>query len=279
MLSDVRMHGYLLQPLQPSNPAWPLEPSLVPRDPRSLPRLRDTAAAFPFVGSTSSKAKHVSKRQRHTHRHRDIYTEDTDTGGHRLPQPRCCHQQHPHRVPSTAPTSHEHRQTYPLLLWDWQRQEVTSASTHTHSPGSQAHAHLWVPQVQHSPSVSPAPLPGPWPSDQPHTYLLASWCSLILANTQHSHTHPMGTPYSQVSLSIKAWTAPAWTQGSPADWLVQLKVCWWMHKHTPAHQDWGRQRCSAAPSSQHQAHGLLILVPLQPLALTSLTLVSLSSWF
>lgn len=133
MLSDVRMHGYLLQPLQPSNPAWPLEPSLVPRDPRSLPRLRDTAAAFPFVGSTSSKAKHVSKRQRHTHRHRDIYTEDTDTGGHRLPQPRCCHQQHPHHtstdrhIPSSSGTGRD-------------RRSLVQALTHTH----QVHKHMHI---------------------------------------------------------------------------------------------------------------------------------------
>ena len=42
----------------------------VPGTPGSLLRQRDVAAAFPFAGSTSSKAEHVS--QTHTH------TEDTE---------------------------------------------------------------------------------------------------------------------------------------------------------------------------------------------------------
>lgn len=53
-----------MQPPPPAQdpPAQALEPSLVPRDVRSLPRLRDMAATFPFADSNSNEAEH-----RHTH--------------------------------------------------------------------------------------------------------------------------------------------------------------------------------------------------------------------
>lgn len=47
--TDTTQHG----------PARPLEPSPVPRVPSSPPRLRDTAASFPFAGSTSNEAEHL----------------------------------------------------------------------------------------------------------------------------------------------------------------------------------------------------------------------------
>ncbi|KAK4828014.1 hypothetical protein QYF61_022791, partial [Mycteria americana] len=58
-------------PLAQDPPAQPLEPSLLPRDTRSLTRLRDMAATFLFADSSTNKAEH-----RHTH------TEDTDMAGH-----------------------------------------------------------------------------------------------------------------------------------------------------------------------------------------------------
>lgn len=160
---------------------------------------------------------------------------------------------------------------------------ASSAGTHTHSP---AHAHLQLPQVQQSPSVPPAPLLGPWPSHLSHSYLLATWSS---SQTCSTHTHIPWVPHIHKS----PWT---YQHGPPTCLLPQpgpeapLLTGWSSFTfagerirvhHT--HQGWGRQRCSTPPSSRHQAHRLLILVPLQPLALspslTSLTPVSPSSWF
>ena len=48
----------------------------------SLPSLRDMAAAFPFAGSTSNEAVHVSQRHTNTHTHTEAHTEDTDMGSY-----------------------------------------------------------------------------------------------------------------------------------------------------------------------------------------------------
>lgn len=68
-----------------SSPGLPLahllEPSLV--NPVFLPRLRDEAAAFTFVSSTSSEAEHISQR----------HTQDTNAAGYT-----------DKALPSTAPT-------------------------------------------------------------------------------------------------------------------------------------------------------------------------------
>lgn len=142
MLSDVRTLDYLLQPLQASNPAWPLEPSLVPGDLRSLPRLKDTAAAFPFVGSTSSKAKHVSKRHRDTHTDTETHTQriltqvvtDCHSQGAAINSTHTgCHQQDPHHmstdrhIPSSSGTGRD-------------RRSLVQALTHT----DQVHKHMHI---------------------------------------------------------------------------------------------------------------------------------------
>lgn len=67
LLRIVKKCSYLLQLLQPrTSPAWPLEPSPMSRDSGSLPRLRDTAAAFPVADSTIKEVAQVS----HTYTHR-----------------------------------------------------------------------------------------------------------------------------------------------------------------------------------------------------------------
>lgn len=56
-----------------------------PANLRSLPRLKDAAAAFPFVGSTSNEVEHVSQRDtdRHTHTSTYIHRGHRDTQTHR----------------------------------------------------------------------------------------------------------------------------------------------------------------------------------------------------
>lgn len=101
-------HDHLLQLLWPRTllPRW-WSQAQCPVDLRSLPRLKDAAAAFPFVGSTSNEVEHVSQRDtdRHAHTstyiHRGHWDTQTHTGGwhgplHRLSQTRCCLQQQPH---------------------------------------------------------------------------------------------------------------------------------------------------------------------------------------
>jgi len=99
----------------------------VPWGPGLLPRLRDMTASFPFAGSTSNKAEHVSQRE--TQRH----TEDTDTAGHTH-----CHRQGPAEGDSHK---HKHRQPSPLLLIRWL---VPQASTLAGPP-----------KYQHRPSACP----------------------------------------------------------------------------------------------------------------------------
>lgn len=97
------LRAWLLAPAR-LHPAWLLLHGAQLGDLGSLPRLRDTAATFPFASSTSSKAEHVSQR----HTHRGCWQGQT----HRTPWTRLLH--------STAPTyrthtRHKHRQPCPLL--------------------------------------------------------------------------------------------------------------------------------------------------------------------
>lgn len=102
------------------NPSpWPSCPAPGDQPGAQGPRLRDAAAAFPFAGSTSSKAELGS--QRHTHRTGTWPV--TQTATQKV-------------LPSTVSTyrtrlKHKHRQPNPLLLLGWQRQKVTSAGTQT----------------------------------------------------------------------------------------------------------------------------------------------------
>jgi len=97
-------------------------------------RLKDTAATFPFVGSTSSEAEHMS--QRHTHR-------GTHRGhGHgwsqRQPQTRHCSQQHPHSglTADTGTDSH-------ILFSSWADRGRMSPVQHT--PHTlQVHKHMHI---------------------------------------------------------------------------------------------------------------------------------------
>ena len=144
------------------SPAWLLEPSLVPGDLESLPRLRDAAAAFPLAGVICSKAEHASQRCTHT----DTPTQRTLTGPVTqtatddvlLSTAPTCRTHIKYKQPATSPASlglaetggHQRRHTHDTL----------SIHKHTHVHGS--------PEYWHSPSVPPVPLPGSWPSDPPH---------------------------------------------------------------------------------------------------------------
>lgn len=98
-------------------PAWLLEPSS--GDPGSLSRLRDMADAFPFAGSTSSKAEYISQRHIDTHSCGHTHSQRTPT------QP--VTQRATDKVlPPAAPTFRTH-------IRQRQRQNVTSAG---HTTGS-----------------------------------------------------------------------------------------------------------------------------------------------
>lgn len=97
-----------MQPLLPATPAQDppaqlLEPSLVPRDVKSLPRLRDMAATFPFADSNSNKAE-----CRHTYTQRILTWLVAQTAIEKV-------------LPSTEPPyrthiKHKHSQPSPLLF-------------------------------------------------------------------------------------------------------------------------------------------------------------------
>lgn len=118
---------------------------LLPRNPGSLPRLGDTAAAFPFAGSTVAKLS--------------MYPKDTDTDTHTLanthirlhilPQRRRCLQQHPDAVLTQTLC----QATVNSQLAGQDRRSLVQMHTHTHtppnprphSPESRAHAHSRIP--------------------------------------------------------------------------------------------------------------------------------------
>ena len=139
-------------------------------------------------------AAKLSLCPRDTHRHTCARTGHGHSQSQRLPQTRRCRHQHPH----TGPTSH----TSTSSLWGWQRQDITSAGTHITLSGFTSTCTPVGP-----PSTSIAPLSpwylcvGPNPLTHPTGPRLTGWSSsLLAANTQHSHTHPTGTPHWQVPL-------------------------------------------------------------------------------
>lgn len=173
--------------------AQPPPPAAPTQDPPARPlgpSLRHTAAAFPFACSTGSKATCVCVSQRHTHRHGG--TEGTPTWpvtpaatGKAL----------------TAPTyrtgmKHQPRQPSPLLLFSWQRQEVTGESMHTrtrHSLSSQAHTHLQTPsRTSTAPLSVQRPCPDPGPSYLPHRSLTRQEVLLEACQRAQAHAHPPG---------------------------------------------------------------------------------------
>lgn len=145
--TDTTQHG----------PARPLEPSPVPRVPSSPPRLRDTAASFPFAGSSSNEAEHLCQG----HPGRTLIQPATQTTTDKA-------------LLATAPThrphvTHRHRQPSPLLPWGWQRQQVTAAGTHTALSGftsTYTPAHLALRVLSHALRF-PMPLPAPRPHGPP----------------------------------------------------------------------------------------------------------------
>ena len=98
-----------------------------PGDPGSLHRMRDTAAAFPLAGSTSSEDEHVSQRHTDTERHTQTHVQDTQTDG-----PTACHRQDTATSSPThrTPITHQHPQPRPLLLWGWHRRSLVQEHTH-----------------------------------------------------------------------------------------------------------------------------------------------------
>jgi len=112
-----------------------------PQGPGLSPGLRDEAAAFPLMGSASSKAKHISQRHRHIHTQiqRTLTLLVTQTATDKALSP---------AAPTfRTHTGHRHRQPCPLLLLGWQRQKVTGIARTPHSPCSQACANSWIPQA------------------------------------------------------------------------------------------------------------------------------------
>ena len=165
------------------------------------------ADAFPFASSTSSKAEHIS--QSHRHRHMHTHTEDTDTAGHTV-----CHRQgatfkrqHTHTglTPDSSPDSH-----VPSSSWAGRGRRSLVQHTH-HSSGSQAHAHSWIPPGLSQPLCplgTPARILAPF--THPTGPRLTGWSNWVLAaNIQHSHTHPTGTPHSQVPPNTTTDLLPA----------------------------------------------------------------------
>lgn len=106
-----------------------------------------------------------------------------------------------------------------------------------------AHTHVWVLQ---------APLPRPQPSaPAPHS-LCGDRSSLVLtANTQHSHTHPMGTPPSWYpQKQCGPFTCPTRCPVlGPPTYLLGI------HTHTPPHTQFWGDTDTCPCSSWHQALG------------------------
>jgi len=128
-------------------PAQLLQPSLVPSDPGSLPRLRD-AAVTPVCRFNRSEAECAS--QRHTQARRPLTWLATDKA-----------------LPSTAAVYRIHVNVntdsrVPPLLFGWQRQKITGAGTHSALQIlKRTHICRFL-KCQRSPSVCTAPLPRFW---------------------------------------------------------------------------------------------------------------------
>jgi len=131
-------------------PSWPLEPSLVPGNLGSLPRLQDIAAAFPHLQFQPVGMLHMCVVVVSPPTHTEAHTEDTDTAGHMG-----CHRQGTAFSRTYLQDSHKiqaqiARCPPPLQLVD--RRSLVEAHTHIHthtqySLGSQAYAHLQISQV------------------------------------------------------------------------------------------------------------------------------------
>lgn len=91
--------------------------------PGSLPRLKDTAATFPFAGPASSRAE--CALETHGHTQTLGHTQDTSSAAHTMPRTRHCSQQHPQTGPTLT------NATFPPPL-GWQR-HVSGAGTCTDS--------------------------------------------------------------------------------------------------------------------------------------------------
>ena len=141
---------------------------------------------------------------------------------------------------------------------------------------------------QHSPSVFLTLLSGSWaplPASQvPYLLTSSAWCSLA----HGTHVLPSCTPHSQVPLSVPAQNSCppntlAQTQGPPMltiySSLKFAREYTHPHTHTRIWEDIETQ----VSRSQHQAHWLWCVVPLQllvqSLSLTSLVPASPSSCF
>jgi len=118
------------------------------------PRVRDTAATFPFAGSTSSEAENVSQRHKHGHRHtckqRTLPWLATHTAADKA-LPAACNATRTH-------VKHSYRQRSPLLLSGWFTCEGTHNALKVHQ-----HTHTFT----DPPSTGTAPLhltPRPYPS-------------------------------------------------------------------------------------------------------------------
>ena len=136
LLRDV-VNVHCLQQLWPGTP-FSLAAGAHFGDVGSLPRLRDTAAAFPFAGSIS--------------RETEQYPRDTQRHGrsHRWP--------HTGLPPDTSPDSH-------VPSSSWAGRGRRSLVQHTHNT-LQVHKHPCIhgsPEHWHGPSGNPASLPGSQP--------------------------------------------------------------------------------------------------------------------
>lgn len=106
-----------------------------------------------------------------------------------------------------------------------------------------AHTHVWVLQ---------APLPRPQPSAPAPRSLCGDRSSLVLtANTQHSHTHPMGTPPSWYpQKQCGPFTCPTRCPVlGPPTYLLGI------HTHTPPPHSFGGTQtlAPAAAGTRHWA--------------------------
>ena len=164
-----------------------------PRDPKSLPRLRDMTTTFLFAGSTSSEAEHISQRQTHT----GMYMQDmtrlvTQTATDKV-------------LPSTAPAYRTHINTstdsqVPYSSWADRGRRSLVQQSHTTCPRLTSTCTFVSPlSTSTAPLSAQHPCLHPGPLTYPTGPLLTHWSSSVLAeHMQHSHTHLRDTSKSWV---------------------------------------------------------------------------------